>query len=105
MGATIIADKLGYSRSTIYRHLRKYNIPVRLPVTESRECMTKVSVETASRKCRELHRSGVLDMSGENSPNYGRKASAETRKKISEATKEHLNGNAERTSKRIWGFY
>lgn len=94
MGAFIIADKLGCSRSKVYRHLRKYNIPVRPPTTESNECMTKASVETASRKCRELHRSGVLDMSGENSPNYGRKASAETRKKMSEANKEHLNGNA-----------
>ena len=94
MGAIIIADKLGCSQSTIYKYLRKYNIPVRPPVTESRECMTKISVETASRKYKELHRTGVLDMSGENAPNYGKKASAETRKKMSEARKEHLNANA-----------
>jgi len=35
MGTYIIADKLGCSQSTIYRHLKKYNIPVRLPTTES----------------------------------------------------------------------
>ncbi len=46
--------------------------------------MTKASVETSSRKFKELYESGMLDipvMSGENSPNYGKKASAETRKK------------------------
>lgn len=94
MGAIIIAEKLGCNRSTVYRHLRKYNIPVRPPATESRECMTKISVETASRKCRELHRSGMLDLSGENSPNYGRKLSAETKKKMSENRKGQLNANA-----------
>ena len=93
MGTYIIADKLGCSQSTIYRHLKKYNIPVRLPAIESNECMTKASVETISRKYRELYESGVLDMSGENSPNYGKKASAETRKKISEARIKYYNTN------------
>ena len=87
IGAFIIADKLGCNKSTVYRYLRKYNIPVRPPTTESNKCMTKIIIETISCKFRELYESGVLDMSGENSLYYGKKFSAETRNKMSEPVK------------------
>jgi len=81
MGAYLIADEIGCGTTTIYRYLKKYNIPTRPPSTENNECFTKESL----RKKSELKK-------GENHHQYGVELEEKTKEKISQTLSKEQKG-------------